>query len=69
MNKNINMISEFARDIRRDALALLYHAGSGHPGGTLSCADIVAYLWKEELNYHAVEWQKKGRNRLVLSAT
>jgi transketolase len=63
---NFDPLYEFAADIRRDSLALLYHAGSGHPGGTLSCADMVAYLWKKELAYHG-EWQKQDRNRLVLS--
>jgi transketolase len=67
MANDLKMINDFARDIRRDALALLYHAGSGHPGGALSCADIVAYLWKEELAYHGENWQTKDRNRLVLS--
>lgn len=67
MIKDVNIISDFAKDIRRDALALLFHAGSGHPGGALSCADIVAYLWKEELTYHGDNWQTKDRNRLILS--
>ena len=30
---------------------------TGHPGGSLSCADIVAYLWKEELTYHGDKWK------------
>ena len=67
MSSDLNIIDEFTRDIRRDALALLYHAGSGHPGGSLSCADIVAYLWKKELTYHDNNWQTEDRNRLVLS--
>lgn len=67
MIKDTKIITDFANDIRCDALALLYHAGSGHPGGTLSCSDIVAYLWKEELTYHCGNWQRKDRNRLVLS--
>ncbi|TRZ67913.1 MAG: transketolase [Comamonadaceae bacterium] len=53
--------------IRRDALALLYFAGSGHPGGALSCADIVAYLWEKELQYKNTNWQIDDRNRLILS--
>ncbi len=67
MGCKIEEVNEFAENIRRDALALLYHAGSGHPGGSLSCADVVAYLWSEELNYCGDSWQKKDRNRLVLS--
>jgi len=67
MNSNPNSISKFACEIRCDALALLYHAGSGHPGGSLSCADIVAYLWKQELPYHNSNWRSENRNRLILS--
>ncbi|MDZ7771588.1 MAG: transketolase [Balneolaceae bacterium] len=64
---NLETSREFARQIRRDALALLYHAGSGHPGGSLSSADLVAWLWQNELHYRAGEWEREDRNRLVLS--
>lgn len=39
----------WAYEIRRLALSMIFHAGSGHPGGCLSCADIMAYLWSVEL--------------------
>lgn len=39
----------WANEIRRLSLAMIFHAGSGHPGGCLSCADIMAYLWSTEL--------------------
>lgn len=67
MKNDLNIINDFARYLRRDALALLYHAGSGHPGGSLSCADIIACLWKQELTYHKSDWHRDNRNRLVLS--
>ncbi|WP_432743830.1 transketolase [Methylobacter sp. G7] len=60
-------MTDFSKIIRRDALALLYHANSGHPGGALSCADIVAFLWEHELSYKYPDWQKPDRNRMVLS--
>jgi len=59
--------NNFANLLRRDALALLYHAKSGHPGGVLSCADMIAYLWGNELTYKRQSCQNKDRNRLVLS--
>ena len=46
---------------------MLYHAKSGHPGGVLSCADIVAFLWEHELVYKNSDWQKPDRNRMILS--
>ena len=48
--------------LRKDSLALIFHAESGHPGGVLSAIDIFAYLWSHELNYTAVhEIYKKSR--------
>ena len=60
-------ICEFSTRLRRDALALLYFAESGHPGGVLSCADIVATLWLSELSYGTTGRLLPDRNRLVLS--
>jgi len=59
-----------AREIRRLALSMIYQAGSGHPGGSLSCADLMAYLWTKELC--AQEWisqdaENDRRPRLILS--
>jgi len=59
---------EWADEIRRLALAMIFHAGSGHPGGCLSCADIMAYLWRVELNgEEGDENRTNGRHRFVLS--
>ena len=46
-------IQYFANFIRRHALAMIYRAGSGHPGGSLSCADLLAYLCQEALAWQA----------------
>ena len=43
-------LAEAARFIRCHAIASIYHAGSGHPGGALSCADLLACLYGAELN-------------------
>jgi transketolase len=43
-------LSEDARAIRIGAVAAIYHAGSGHPGGALSCADLLACLYGTEMN-------------------
>ena len=67
MCKHVTATTDFATTIRRDALSILYHANSGHPGGALSCSDIIAYLWQHELGYKSSDWQQPDRNRLVLS--
>ena len=38
-------IKEIARQIRRDIVTMIHAAGSGHPGGSLSAADLLATLY------------------------
>jgi transketolase len=45
----------------------VYHAKSGHPGGSLSAADIFAYLYFKELNVDPENPKKENRDRFVLS--
>jgi transketolase len=56
-----------AARIRRDALAMIFNAGSGHPGGSLSCADMLAVLVKDELNWSSQRPAGAGGDRFVLS--
>ncbi len=60
-------IAERARDTRATAIAGIYHAGSGHPGGSLSCADILAVLYAAELNIDAENPADPMRDRFILS--
>ncbi|MCL5267414.1 MAG: transketolase [Bacteroidetes bacterium] len=52
---------------RATALRMIHAAGSGHPGGTLSCADIVTYLYEREMNIRPKEPDWGERDRFVLS--
>lgn len=56
-----------ARFVRQHAVASIYHAGSGHPGGSLSCADILATLFGAELNFWPSATDDPDRDRFVLS--
>lgn len=56
-----------ATQIRRSSLAAIYAAGSGHPGGSLSCADLLAYLWTEELHWKPMNPTDDERDRFILS--
>lgn len=47
MNEPLETIS---RDIRRDIISSIYHARSGHPGGSLSCADLLTLLFHRVLS-------------------
>lgn len=53
--------------VRKHAVASIYHAGSGHPGGALSCADLLACLYGAELNLWPSSVDDPQRDRFVLS--
>ena len=60
-------LMEFANKIRKDILTAVYSAKSGHPGGSLSAADIFTYLYFEEMNIDPQNPKKADRDRFVLS--
>ena len=56
-----------AREIRRGIVTAVYSAGSGHPGGSLSAADIMTYLYFKEMNIDPKSPRREDRDRFVLS--
>lgn len=64
---NIRETEDLARRIRIDALGMIHAAGSGHPGGSLSAADLLAVLFTRELDWSSERHQDLDRNRFVLS--
>ena len=56
-----------ARQIRRGILTSTYCARSGHPGGSLSSADLLAYLYSGALNVDPAHPEDPDRDRFVLS--
>ena len=56
-----------ANDIRKDIVTAVHSAKSGHPGGSLSAADIYTYLYFEEMNIDPADPKKTDRDRFVLS--
>lgn len=60
-------LMKIANEVRKGAVAAVYNAKSGHPGGSLSAADIYAYLFFEEMNIDPKEPKKADRDRFVLS--
>ena len=57
----------FALTMREDILKSTTAAGSGHPGGSLSAADYIAYLYEKEMRYDAKNPKLETRDRFVLS--
>ena len=60
-------LAELARKIRVGIIDSVYHAGCGHPGGSLSIADIMTYLYFKEMNVDPADPKKVDRDRFVLS--
>ena len=63
----IKELQKIAYKIRRDKIDAVYSAASGHPGGSLSIAEILAYLYFEEMNIDPKNPGKPDRDRFVLS--
>ena len=60
-------LRRIANSIRREIVDEVHAAGCGHPGGSLSIADILAYLYFEKMNIHPKNPKLPGRDRFVLS--
>ncbi len=60
-------LKRIANDVRIGIIEGVYSAGCGHPGGSLSIADILTYLYFEEMNINPAEPKWEGRDRFVLS--
>ncbi len=56
-----------ANTIRKGIVTAVYSAASGHPGGSLSAADIFTYLYFEEMNVDPADPKNPDRDRFVLS--
>ena len=66
-NKQIELIKKEANLIRKDIVEEVFSASSGHPGGALSIADILAYLYFHEMRIDPRNPQWEDRDRFVLS--
>ncbi len=60
-------LKKTANEVRKNIVTAVYHAHSGHPGGSLSAADILTYLYFEEMNIDPKDPKKEDRDRFVLS--
>lgn len=67
MATDFEMLKEKARDVRIDIIRQVHAAASGHPGGSLSAADLVTYLFFQEMNIDPADPDRKIRDRFVLS--
>ena len=64
---NNSELAKIANEVRKGVIKSTHAAKSGHPGGSLSVADIITYLYFEEMNVDPQNPQWADRDRFVLS--
>lgn len=64
---DITKLREIAKNIRKGIIEAVYSGKSGHPGGSLSIADIMTVLYFYEMNINPENPKDENRDRLVLS--
>lgn len=65
--KRVTELSIIANNVRKNALTGVYNAASGHPGGSLSIADVLTLLYFEVMNVDPKNPKMENRDRFVLS--
>ena len=60
-------LKKVANEVRKGIVTGVHAAKSGHPGGSLGAADIMTYLYFEEMNVDPADPRKADRDRFVLS--
>lgn len=57
---NVQELSRIASQVRRDVLRMVAGANSGHPGGSLGCADFLTVLYFHEMNHNPTDFKMDG---------
>ena len=60
---NITELAVKSKEVRRLSLAAIYAAQSGHPGGCLSCADLITYIYDQLVDLK----DPSRKNKFILS--
>lgn len=64
---SIQALENIAKEVRKQIISEVYNAQSGHPGGSLSCADILTVLYFNQMNINPKKPNAEGRDRFILS--
>jgi len=65
--EDVNKLNEICRDVRQDIITMIYKAGSGHPGGSLSATELMVALFFNIMHHNPKIPEDKGRDRFILS--
>ncbi len=64
---NEEQLAGIANDMRIDIVRMIAEAGSGHPGGSLSCADILSVLYFDTMKHDPSDPKNEDRDRFILA--
>ena len=64
---NVQELKRTANQVRKNIITAVYYAKAGHPGGSLSSAEIYTYLYMKEMNVDPADPGSHDRDRFVLS--
>lgn len=67
MKKSVEELRKIAKDLRKKVVTMVYEAGSGHPGGSLSATDFVTAAYFSEMNVDPKNPKWEDRDRFVMS--
>jgi len=65
--EDIDKLKEICRDVRKDIVTMIYKAGSGHPGGSLSATELMVALFFNIMHHNPKNPEDKSRDRFILS--
>lgn len=65
--KDVEELKKKANDVRIGIIEAVYGAKSGHPGGSLSCADILTVLYFNQMQIDPAKPYDENRDRFILS--
>lgn len=64
---DVHKLGEICREVRKDIIYMVYTAGSGHPGGSLSATELMVTLFFNIMHHNPDTPQDKDRDRFILS--
>jgi len=64
---DVEQLKSIAKDVRRDIISMIYAAGSGHPGGSLSATDFLTVLFFDYMHHDPKNPKDENRDRFILS--
>ncbi len=63
--KTVAELNDIVKQVRRDIVRMVHAVQSGHPGGSLGCAEYFTVLYQNTMSYSAVPFNMEGKNEDV----